>query len=86
LAGYYRRHLPNYSHTSAVLSNLLRKDVEFEWSEDAQKAFVDLKSRLGSRPILGPADYTKKLCMAVDTSAAAIGANLFQVYDGVEHL
>jgi transposase InsO family protein len=85
LAGYYRRHLPNFSHTSAVLSNLLRKDVKFEWSEDAQKAFVDLKSRLGSRPILRPADYTKEFCMAVDTSAVAIGANLFQVYDGVEH-
>jgi hypothetical protein len=85
LAGYYRKFLPNFSHTTAVLSNLLRKDVQFEWSEDAQKAFLDLKSRLGSRPILRQADYTREFCMAVDTSAIAIGAYLFQVYDGVEH-
>jgi hypothetical protein len=85
LAGYYRKFLPNFSHTTAVLSNLLRKDVKFEWSEDAQKAFLDLKSRLGSRPILRQADYTREFCMAVDTSAIAIGAYLFQIYDGVEH-
>ena len=59
--------------------------MKFEWSEDAHKAFLDLKSRLGSRPILRQADYTKEFCMAVDISAIAIGAYLFQVYDGVEH-
>jgi hypothetical protein len=63
LAGYYRRYLPNFSHTTAVLSNLLQKHVKFEWSEDAQKAFPDFKSRLGSRPILRQADYIKEFCM-----------------------
>jgi hypothetical protein len=37
---------------SAVFSSLLRKNVEFKWTEEAEKAFVDLKSRVSSRPIL----------------------------------
>jgi Reverse transcriptase (RNA-dependent DNA polymerase) len=44
LAGYYRRFLPNFSHMSAVSSSLLRKNVEFKWTEEAEKVFVDLKS------------------------------------------
>jgi RNase H-like domain found in reverse transcriptase len=59
--------------------------VKFEWSEDAQKACLDFNFRLGTRPILRQPDYTKEFCMAVDTSAIAIGAYPFQVYDGVEH-
>src|SRR5664279_2095115 len=85
LAGFYRKFLPNFSHLSAVLSNLLRKDVKFEWSQDAETAFLDLKSRLGSRPILRPPDFSKPFCMAVDASNVAAGGYLFQVIDDVEH-
>ena len=85
LAGYYRRFLPNFSHTTAVLSDLLKKGVKFEWTPEANTAFLDLKSRLASRPILRPPDFKLPFCMAVDASNIAIGANLFQVVDGIEH-
>ena len=62
LAGYYRRFLPNFSHMSAVLSSLLRKNVDFKWSEEAEKAFIDLKSRLSTRLILRPPDFSKEFC------------------------
>jgi len=84
LAGYYRRFLPNFSHMSAVLSSLLRKNVEFKWTDGAEKAFVDLKSRLSSRPILRPPDFSEEFCMAVDASNVAVG-HLFQVLDGVKY-
>jgi RNase H-like domain found in reverse transcriptase/Reverse transcriptase (RNA-dependent DNA polymerase) len=85
LAEYYRRFLPNFSHMSAVLSNLLKKNVKFEWTEEAETAFVDLKSRLATRPILRPPDWSKSFCLAVDSSNIAVGGNLFQIIDGVEH-
>ena len=85
LAGYYRRFLPNFSHTTAVLSNLLRKNTKFEWTQEADIAFLDLKSRLASRPILRPPDFTLPFCMAVDASNVAVGAYLFQVVDDIEH-
>jgi RNase H-like domain found in reverse transcriptase/Reverse transcriptase (RNA-dependent DNA polymerase)/Integrase zinc binding domain/Integrase core domain/SCAN domain len=85
LAGYYRKFLPNFSHMSAVLSSLLRKNAEFKWTEEAEKAFVDLKSRLSSRPILRPPNFAQEFCMAVDASNIAVGGHLFQVIDGIEH-
>ena len=54
-------------------------------TEEAQKAFVDLKSRLASRPILKPPDYTKPFIVAVDASQFCVGACLLQVCDGLEH-
>ena len=55
------------------------------WSEEAEAAFLDIKSRLTSRPILRPPDLSRPFCIAVDASDVAIGACLFQVVDGIEH-
>jgi hypothetical protein len=85
LAGYYRRFLPHYADIAACLNNLLRKGVKFCWTEDAEVAYLDLKSRLASRPILRSPDFSIPFSLAVDASNVAIGANLFQVIDDVEH-
>ena len=85
LAGYYRKFIPHYAHISAVLSDLLKKGVKFTWTPEVDAAFLDLKSRLSTRPILRPPDYSVPFCMAVDASDIAIGATLFQVVDGLEH-
>jgi len=55
------------------------------WTPEADAAFLDLKSRLATRPILRPPDYSRPFCIAVDASEIAIGASLFQVVDSVEH-
>ena len=85
LAGYFRRFIPHYSDLSRVLSDLLKKDRKFVWTDACEQAFVDIKSRLASRPILRPPNYDLPFCMAVDASDMAVGACLFQVLDGIEH-
>ena len=85
LAGYYRKFIPHYAHISSVLSDLLKKGAQFVWTAEADAAFIDLKSRLSSRPILRPPDYSLPFCMAVDASEVAIGATLSQIVDSVEH-
>jgi hypothetical protein len=67
------------------LSNLLRKGVKFSWSSDAETAFLDLRSRLASQPILRPPNFALPFSLAVDASDVAIGGHLFQVIDGLEH-
>jgi len=67
------------------LSDLLKKGVKFRWSSEADAAFLDLKSRLATGPILRPPDYSLPFCMAVDAFELAIGALLFQVVENVEH-
>ena len=68
-----------------VLSDLLKKGVKFEWSKDTEQAFLDIKSRLASRPVLVPPDFTKPFCIVVDASNIAIGAALVQEVNGREH-
>ena len=51
----------------------------------AESAFLDLKSRLASRPILRPASYDIPFCVATDASDRALGSILFQVVDEIEH-
>jgi hypothetical protein len=85
LAGYYRKFIPHFAQITVCLNQLLRKGARFEWTSETETAFLDLKSRLASRPILRTPDFQLPFCLAVDASDIAIGANLFQVIDGVEH-
>jgi len=85
LAGYYRKFVPNYAHISSVLSDLLNKGSRFVWTKEADAAFLDLKSRLATQPVLRPPDYTLPFCLSGDASDLAIGATLFQLVDGLEH-
>ena len=63
----------------------MRKNKKFVWTDAEEAAFLDLKSRLASPPILRPSDFTLPFALAVDASDVAVGANLFQVVDNVEH-
>ena len=85
LASYYRKFLPHFAHITACLTNLLQKGKKFIWDDEAETAFLDLKSRMISRTILKPPDFTLPFCIAVDASDVAVGACLFQVVDGIEH-
>ena len=52
LAGYYRRFVKGFSILASPLTKLLRKGAPFQWSEQCQLAFDELKQRLTSAPIL----------------------------------
>ncbi|KAL2243492.1 UNVERIFIED_CONTAM: Transposon Tf2-12 polyprotein [Sesamum indicum] len=52
LAGYYKRFVEGFSIIAGPLTKLLRKGVEFQWTEQCQQSFDELKKRLTSNPIL----------------------------------
>lgn len=85
VVGYFRKFIPHFAHIAATLTNLLRKGTKFLWTEEADKAFLDLKSRLASKPILRPPDFDLPFAVAVDASNVAIGAYLFQTINDIEH-
>ena len=59
--------------------------MSFKWSVDSDKAFLALKSCLASRLVLRPPDFNHPFAISLDASDVAIGACLFQVYDGLDH-
>ena len=78
LANYYKRFTRDYSKIAAPLHKLLRKGVTFQWSEQCQQAFEELRSRLVSHPIIGFPDMNKPFTLTTDASGTGLGYVLSQ--------
>ncbi|XP_019056383.1 PREDICTED: uncharacterized protein LOC109116068 [Tarenaya hassleriana] len=52
LAGYYRRFIEGFTKLAKPMTKLTGKNVRFEWTEDCEKSFMELKKRLTTVPIL----------------------------------
>jgi len=78
LSGYYRRFIPDYGKIAKPLTSLLKKDVEFKWSDLCQKAFEDLKNALTHEPLLQYPDFNKTFNLTCDARNYAIKCVLSQ--------
>ena len=61
---------------------LRRKEVEFEWTDECQYAFDEIKRQLTSRPTLAHFDINARTIVSTDASGVALGAVLSQVQRG----
>jgi hypothetical protein len=61
------------------MNDLLRKDVQWNWTEKQQKSFDTLKERFTTAPMLVMSDPTKKHKIECDASDYATGAVLSQL-------
>eukprot|EP00253_Pinus_taeda_P020588 PITA_20588 len=78
LAGYYRRFVEGFSKFAKPITTLQRKGVKYEWTEECNKAFSELKRLLTSRPILRVPDMDKDFTVCTDASKQGLGAMLMQ--------
>jgi hypothetical protein len=71
--GFYRRFIKDFLQISRPLTNLLAKDVPFEFIDECLNAFHTLKKALISAPIIQPPDWSlpfEIMCNASDWSLA----------------
>ncbi|KAK0040803.1 Retrovirus-related Pol polyprotein from transposon 17.6 [Biomphalaria pfeifferi] len=78
MSGYYRKFCENFSVIASPLTNLLRKNVRFTWTDECQKAFNQIKQILSSSPILMAPDFGKTFRLAIDASDTGVGSVLYQ--------
>jgi hypothetical protein len=52
LAGYYQRFVEEFSKIEKPITTLQHKGVRYEWNEECDSAFIELKRLLTSAPIL----------------------------------
>ena len=52
LAGYYRRFIENFSKIAKPMTELLKKDAKFKWTEECEASFQELEKRLVTAPVL----------------------------------
>jgi hypothetical protein len=68
LVGYYRRFIKDFSKIDNAMTRLLEKNKDFDWTEECQVSFKELKKRLTSAPVLILPDITKKFDIYCDAS------------------
>lgn len=78
LAGYYRRFIQDFSKIASPLTKLTRKKVGFEWGEDQDRAFQELRSRLTQAPVLTLPEGTEDFVVYSDASYSGLGCVLMQ--------
>ena len=81
LSGYYRRFIPEYAKTTAPLVRLTRKHVTWQWDENCQAAFEQIRYALTHPPLIGDPDYKREFHLSVDASSLGFGSVLWQYND-----
>ena len=90
-AGYYRRFIKDFSKITRPLSDLLpptttkkstykapKQKTEWNWTEEHQNIFDNLKYVLSKPPILAYPDFNKQFELHTDASSKGLGAVLYQ--------
>ena len=75
---FYRRHVKNFTFSSAPLTELLKKNVKWRWTEIEQKCFDELKNKISALEVLGVPKPNGEIVMVTDSSDLGGGATLFQ--------
>ena len=52
LVGYYRRFIENFSKIAKPMTELLKKDTKFKWTDECVAIFQELEKRLVTAPVL----------------------------------
>ena len=76
--GYYRKFIKDFAQIAKPLFKLLKKNTKFEWTTEADLAFITLKDRLINAPILVPPDFKKPFIIRTDASRNGIGGVIMQ--------
>lgn len=84
LCSYYRRFICKFAEIARPLQQLTEANQKFNWSDDCQSAFEELKTKLISTPILSYPRDQGLFILDADASNDSMGAVLSQVQDGYE--
>jgi ribonuclease HI len=78
LAGYYRRFVENFSKIAKPMTELLKSNTPYVWSDKCEASFQELKTRLTTTPVLTLPDASKDFVVYCDASRQGLGCMLMQ--------
>jgi hypothetical protein len=78
LAGYYHWFIKDFSKIAKPMTRLLEKNMDFDWTEECQANFEELKKQLTSAPVLILPDITKMFIIYCDASRQGLRCVLMQ--------
>jgi hypothetical protein len=72
LTDYYRRFILNFSKIAKPVTELLKKENKYVWSDACDEAFKHLKKLLTTSPVLAQPDTTKPFDVYYDASGIGL--------------
>lgn len=75
---YYRRFIEGFSKIAKPMIELLKKNKKFEWTEDCEKSFSELKTCLTTTPVLTLPEIYRSFDIYHDACRRGIGCVLMQ--------
>ena len=83
MGGYYQKFCKNFS--TALITELLKKDQRFVWSKECQDAFNKIKRLLISASVLIAPNFSKPFTLTINASNVGTGAVLMQEdFNGID--
>lgn len=78
MVGYYQRFMQGFSKITSPITSLLRKGVQFNWTNVCEQEFSKLKQCLTTTSILKVPDMDRQFIVCIDASKDLLGAVLSQ--------
>jgi hypothetical protein len=78
MASCYRGYIENFSRIANPMTNMLKNNVPFGWSDTCEENFQELKSRLTTIPVLPQPDTRKDFMVLCEASREGLGCVLKQ--------
>jgi len=78
MVNYYRDMWPQRSHLLAPLSSLTSSTAKWDWTEQCQKAFEDIKKLIAKETLLTYPNFNKMFEIHTDASKVQLGACISQ--------
>ena len=78
---WFRRHIADHAEIQVPLNQLCKKDAVWDWNEGCEHAWLTLKRKLMSFPVLHTFDPKRKTVLYTDASNVHVGGVLCQKLD-----
>ena len=78
MASYFRRFIRGFALVTRPMTDLLKKNADFNWGPAEDSSFNKVKAKLTSKPILGAYNVEAPTEIQTDASALGIGGVLLQ--------
>ena len=70
--------IPDFAKIAVPITQLYKKNIRFVWTDEYQKTFEELRSKLSTYPVLRPPVWEKHFHVFCDASNVAVGSTLCQ--------
>ena len=75
---FYRRHIHNFTYSSAPLTDLIKNTTPWRWTARQKECFRELKKKIASSNCRGEAHAKEEIVLITDANDVVGGRTIYQ--------